>query len=56
MESFLTTCHELTKKQQVMHDTIFDKLNEFQNILQTTKESLEEGKPFVSLIKDSYNT
>lgn len=40
----MTSCHTTTKKQQNMHDVISNKLESFYNLLQTTKESLSDGR------------
>lgn len=40
MNSILTTCHDMQKKQTVMQDTILDKLNNFRNILEAKRDSL----------------
>lgn len=43
MNTILTSCHDMQKKQIVMQETVLDKLASFKKVLETTKASLAQG-------------
>jgi hypothetical protein len=50
MNTILTSCQDMQKKQIVMQDTVLDKLTSFKNLLQNTKASLAQGKIIIILV------